>query len=220
MAAGGNKGSAGGSAGGSSGGDCSSYLLCDDFEGAAPGATGSPWKVTMGGGYTVDVVSMPAHSGTHAVHITGPMATGNGYIATTKGFPATDFWGRAYIQVMSAATGHQCLIALNSASDQVRAFNEMNSGEVATNLKSNDKLNDAGSTKVPQGSWFCFEWHQSPTALHVYIGGTEVTAAAATWSIASISSMQLGLMRFQTGSGTAQIYYDDVAINTTRINCD
>jgi len=55
----------------------------------------------------------------------------------------------------------------------------MDSGEVATNLKSNDKLNDASATKVPQDTWFCYEWHQSPSALHVYIDSTEVTAARA-----------------------------------------
>jgi hypothetical protein len=199
--------------------DCSSLLLCDDFEGAAPGASTSPWKVTMGGSYKVEVVSTPVHSGTHALHVNAPSATGNGYIMATKGFPATDFWGRAYVQVKSAAGGHQCLIAMNSASDQVRALNEMGSGEYATNLKSSDKLNDS-KTKVPQGTWFCFEWHQSPTALHVYADGKELTDAAANWSIASISSLQLGLMRFQAGSGTADLYYDDIAVNTTQIGCN
>jgi hypothetical protein len=103
---------------------------------------------------------------------------------------------------------------------QVRILNEMGSGEVATNLKSNDKLNDASATKVPQDKWFCYEWHQSPTALHVYIDSTEVTAAAATWSVASINSLQIGIQRFQAGTGTADYYYDDVAVNATRVGCN
>ena len=212
----GNGGSAGGGMAGATSTDCSSFLLCDDFEGAAPGAATSPWKVTMGSSYKVEVVSTPVHGGTHALHINAPSATGNGYVMATKGFPATDFWGRAYVRVKSAAGGHQCLMALNSSSDQVRVLNEMGSGEYATNLKSSDKLNDS-KTKVPQDTWFCFEWHQSPTALHVYADGKELTDAAATWSIASISSFQFGLMRFQAGTGTADIYYYDVAVNTTQI---
>ncbi len=211
----------GGGASGGAGGaaDCSSFTLCDDFEGAAPGAASSPWKlVTQGTGYKVEVVSTQVHSGTHAVHVTGPSATGTAAITTTKGFPATDFWGRVWMRVTSPATGHQCFIELNSASDQVRALNEMGSGELATNLRSSDKIN--GHTTLPQDAWFCFEWHQSPTALHVYTDGTEVTDAAATWSIPSITSMQIGLQRFMAGTGTADLYYDDVALNPTRIGCN
>ena len=207
----------GGGAGGAA--DCSSFTLCDDFEGAAPGAATSPWKTTtQGTGYKFEVVSTVVHSGTHAVHVTGPAATGTAAITTTKGFPATDFWGRVWMHVTSPATGHQCFIELNSANDQVRALNEMGSGELATNLKSTDKIN--GHTKLPQDTWFCFEWHQSPTALHVYTNGTESTDAAAAWSVPSITSMQIGLQRFMAGTGTADLYYDDVALNPTRIGCD
>lgn len=215
-----SNGGATGAAGGAGGAaDCASFTLCDDFEGAAPGAATSPWKTTtQGTGYKVEVVSTMVHSGTHAVHVTGPSATGTAAITTTKGFPATDFWGRVWMRVTSPATGHQCFIELNSASDQVRALNEMGSGELATNLKSSDKIN--GHTKLPQDTWFCFEWHQSPTALHVYTNGTESTDAAATWSIPSITSMQIGLQRFQAGTGTADLYYDDVALNPTRIGCN
>ena len=220
----GGSGAGGGSAGAGTGGgaaaDCSSFSLCDDFEGAAPGATGSAWKVGSGSGYTVELVSTPVHGGAHAAHMSAPTATGHGYLTATKGFPATDFWGRAWVRVKSAAGGHQCLIALNAASDQVRVLNEMGSGEVASNLRSSDKLNDASATKVPQDTWFCYEWHQSPSALHVYIDSKEVTAAAATWSVASINSVQLGIERFQTGSAKADYYYDDVALNATRVGCN
>lgn len=220
----GNAGTGGGSAGSGTGGggaaDCSSFSLCDDFEGAAPGATTSPWKVTMGSGYTVEVVSTPVHGGTHAAHMSAPTDKGSGYLTATKGFPATDFWGRAWVRVKSAAGGHQCLMALNASGNQVRVLNEMGSGEVATNLSSNDKLNDASATKVPQDTWFCYEWHQTPTALHVYINSAEVTAAAATWSVASISSLQIGIERFQAGTAKADYYYDDVAVNATRVGCE
>jgi len=214
-------GNAGTGTGGGGAADCSSFLLCDDFEGAAPGATTSPWKVTMGNSYTVEVVSTPVHGGTHAAHMSAPTGTGGGYLTATKGFPATDFWGRAWVRVKSPAGGHQCLIALNAAAnEQVRVLNEMGSGEVASNLKSTDKLNDASGTKVPQDTWFCYEWHQSPTALHVYVDSTEVTAAAATWSVATINSLQVGIQRFQAGAAKADYYYDDVAVNTTRIGCN
>lgn len=213
---GGSMGSAGGSSGG---GDCSSYTICDDFEGAAPGATGSPWKTSMASGYTVTVVTTPVHGGTHALHIASPTGTGHGYLTATKGFPATDFWGRAYMRVTSAATGHQCFIELNTSGDQVRVVNEMGSGEFASNIMKADTIH--GSTmKVPQNTWFCFEWHQSPTALHLYSDGTEIPGTAATWSVASISSMNIGHERFQSGSGMADIYYDDIAVNTTRIGCN
>jgi len=56
--------------------------------------------------------------------------------------------------------------------------------------------------------------------LHVYVDSTEVAAAAATWSIASINSLQIGIQRFQAGSSKADYYYDDVALNVTRVGCN
>jgi hypothetical protein len=123
------------------------------------------------------------------------------------------------MRVTSAATGHQCFIALNTSGNQVRAVNEMGSGEFATNIQTPDTINGS-SMKVPQDTWFCLEWHQSPNALHLYSNGTEIPGTAASWSAASISSVQFGLMRFQPGKSMADIYYDDIAINTTRIGCD
>lgn len=175
--------------------------------------------MTQGGGYTVELQSDQVHSGTHAVHVHAPNGTGNGYILATKGFPATDFWGRVWIRVTSAAGGHQCLMALNAANDQVRLLNEMGSGELSTNLRSSDKIN-GHATKMPQDTWFCFEWHQTPNSLNVYHDGAEVTDAAATWSVPNVASIQMGLMRFQSGNGNADLYYDDVALNSERIGCD
>lgn len=58
---------------------CGEALVCDDFEGHAPGSKpGSPWSVliSQGAQATVTVDSTRAHSGLRAVKVAAPAATG------------------------------------------------------------------------------------------------------------------------------------------------
>src|SRR5580658_5639483 len=97
------------------GGDCATagYQLCDDFEGVAAGAAGSVWTIDNKG-YTVETVTTQAHSGTHSVHVQSTGSSGLGYIVESMTFPATDFWGRAYLMFMAPGSGHEVFAAMDS----------------------------------------------------------------------------------------------------------
>ena len=64
-----------------------------------------------------------------------------------------------------------------------------------------------------------YEWHETPTGLHVYFQGSELTDIAETWTEATFSLLRLGFERFDTGTG-GDIYIDDVAVNNEQIGCD
>lgn len=220
---GGKGGSGGGSTAGSGGGgsaDCSTYKLCDGFEGDAPGMGKSPWKVTQGSGYTVAVDTTQAHGGTHSIHITAPTAAGSGVLKETSTFPATEFWGRAFMRFKAAAGGHQMFIAvLVQGGDQFRLLNTLGSNVVRTNEQNGDAF-FASKTNIPMETWFCYEWHVTPTSAAVYLDGKELTDAAPTgWKISNAQTLQIGYQRFQTGPSTGEIWLDDIAVNDKQIGC-
>jgi hypothetical protein len=211
--------SAGGAGGGAGSGDCKSFKLCDGFEEDAPGAGNSPWKVTQGSGYTVMVDTTQAHSGTKSVHISAPTAAGSGVLKETKTFPATDFWGRAFLRFKTASGGHQMFIAVITQGDQFRLFNTLGSDKIQLNEQSGDKF-FASATTVPMEKWFCYEWHVTPNSASVYVDGKQLTDATPTgWNIMNAQSLQIGYQRFQAGPSAGEIWIDDVAIHTAQIGC-
>ena len=197
----------------------SGYTLCDDFETTAAGAAGSPWTIDTAGGYTVETITGMAHSGSHSVHVTAKGVSGHGYIVETKTFPATDFWGRAYLLLQAAPSGHEVFLAFDgNNNEQVRVLNDLGGGKIATNRRSDDQSKQS-SQAYPMGTWACYEWHETPTELHVYFQGKELTDADETWTEATLSLLRIGFERFDTGTG-GDIYIDDVAVNSAQIGCD
>jgi len=213
-------------AGGDTAGDatstgCGAYQLCDDFEGTAPGAAGSPWTYIMKG-YTVQLVTTQAHSGTHSVQATATAGAGYAYIMESKMFPATDFWLRAYLRIMAPSGGHEVFLGsdtnLNEAmGDQVRYLNNGGGGKIATNSRSKDTFSTSPMA-IPMGSWFCYEVHQTPTGASIYLEGTELPEAKWTNAEPTFVALVLGFERFGGGQ-PGDIWIDDVAINSTQVGC-
>ncbi len=203
-------------------GSCAGYQLCDDFEGVAPGATGSAWTMIKSGGYVIETVTTQAHSGTHSVHAMQTAGSGYAYISETKTFPSTDFWGRAFLRIQSPSGGHQVFAGadtnMNEATgEQVRFLNNIGSGKISTNRRSDDKTKQS-TTSIPMGSWFCYEWHETPTQLHIYLDGTELTDVGETWDEPTFVALVLGIERF-SGGATGDVWIDDVAINSAQVGC-
>jgi hypothetical protein len=199
------------------------YLLCDDFEGVPAGACGSVWTIDIKDGYLVETVTAQAHSGTHSVHVHSPGGAGLGYIVETRTFPATDFWGRAYLMMMAPPSGHEVFVAIDdslsdNSGEQVRQLNDMGDGRFATNRRS-DNGTKVSNPAIPIGQWFCFEWHESPNALTVYFNGQDLTGADETWIEPTLADLRLGFERYFDGTG-GDIWIDDVAIKSTQIGCN
>jgi hypothetical protein len=219
-------GGAGGGAGsgGSSGGSasCANYTLCDDFEGAPPDDPASAWKIIKNG-YTVETVTTQAHSGTHSVHVMATANGGYGYVSETKTFPATDFWGRAYMRIVAPSSGHEVFAGLDTnlmepQGEQVRLLNNTGGGNIVTNRRSDD-MSKGSATKIPMSTWFCYEWHETPNKLSIYLNGKELTDVDENWVEPTFVAFVLGFERF--GGGTAgDIWIDDVAVNSAQIGCN
>ena len=212
--------------GGGGGAGCAAAKLCDDFEGAAPGAAGSAWTFIMNGGYTIALDTTQAHSGKNSVHATFTAAKGYAYISETMTFPATDFWVRAYMRFMAPKGGHQVFAgtdtAMNEATgDQMRPLNDMGGGTIAMNIRSTDKVADSGKP-IPMGTWNCYEWHQTTTTVDLYLDGTKIgTATGAGWAglATPYVATVIGAERFE-GGPMGDVWIDDVAINGTQVGCN
>ena len=214
----------GGGSGGSSGGSasCASYTLCDDFEGAAPGDAASAWTIIKNG-YTVETVTTQAHSGTHSVHVMATANNGYGYISETKTFPATDFWGRAYMRIVAPSSGHEVFAGLDTNAmepqgEQVRLLNNTGGGNIVTNRRSDD-MSKGSATKIPMSTWFCYEWHETPSKLSIYLDGKELTDVDESWVEPTFVAFVLGFERFSGGTA-GDIWIDDVAVNSAQIGCN
>jgi hypothetical protein len=208
-----------------SAGGCA-YKLCDSFESAALGATGSPWMLNVDKkGTIVETVADKGHTGTHSVHVkVSDMAGVFGYITETQSLAATgmSFWGRVYLwSDIPTPTGHEVHIAVDgktaaAASEQDRILNVIN-GHLATNRRSDD-MGKVSNVAPPMGKWACYEWHITPTDLHVYLEGTELPVAV-TWVEPTLSLLRIGFERFTLGSA-GEMWIDDVALDGSQIGCN
>ena len=208
---------AGGSgAGGAASAGCASLQLCDDFESGS--VSSSTWKVSMSGGFTATVGTDQAHSGTHSLHIVAPNTSNSAFITESKTFPATDFWGRAWLRFNGPNGGHQMYIYVALPGDQLRLLNRLGSDAIQVNFQKSDQLY-ASKTTVPQTTWFCFEWHVTASATTIYKDGTQLTDIKAP-GITGGTSLSLGFQRFATASAAADLWIDDVAVNPTQIGCN
>jgi hypothetical protein len=221
----------GGEGGGEGGTGCAAanYTLCDDFEGVAPGATGSAWTFQTNGGYTIALDMTQAHSGKNSVHATKNTAGGGfAYMLETKTFPATDFWGRAWIRFIAPKGGDHEVFAgivnmtpFTESGEMMRFLNDMGGGTLAMNIRSSDAVADS-MMQIPMSMWNCYEWHQTPTAAYLYIDGKMIaTAMGGQWGGLGtmFTAMVLGVESFGAGPA-ADVWYDDVAVNMTQIGCN
>jgi len=220
--AGGTKGGGGGSKGGSTGSlggasgsvDCASVQLCEDFE---SGSLGSAWKLSKSGQFTAAVSTDQAHSGTHSLHVGAPNSGDSAFMSESKTFPATDFWGRAWLRFKTPTlAGHQMNIYMALPGDQLRVLNRQGSEAIKVNVQSTDVFY-ASKTTITEETWFCYEWHVTASATQIFKDGVELTDIKAPGG-KGFTALYLGYQRFQTG-GAGDLWIDDVAVNPTQIGC-
>ena len=208
-AAGGSAGvggsAAGGSAGaGGAGGNASAValcpegaLFCEDFEAAAVGALGAPWRTDVNAA-TVNVDEVQAFSGTKAVHVNAPQAGTyhRGYFALDQGssagiFPAvaTEMYGRAmvYLPVLPNAPVHWTFIqgegpaAAGTHNALYRYGGQHENGaQLMANYETTAGVStdcwDHSATLLPVAEWACVEWRFSVASneMQFWLNGTEL----------------------------------------------
>jgi len=85
--------------------------------------------------------------------------------------------------------------------------------------------NIAGGGMVPVNRWACVEWEldDAPTGtIRIYIDGTknaEFTNAGGGGKFTTFQTLTFGMKYFQHVATDADLYLDDLAIDTKRIDC-
>jgi hypothetical protein len=234
-------GQSSGGAGGASRPPCSArpgLLFCDDFETSALGAVpGAPWSTGLNGDGTLAVDdSVPAHSGSHSLHVHGsgfqtllvyhdpavlPQASGKLY-------------ARAFVRLaVDMPPGHNTFLiadtfAASGTGNAVRV-GEMNSmlmmtiaGDAHGYLSNQNYYNDHLPGVVFAGGAFaCLELllDTPNTEIDVWVNGKEVPDLhVKNLMLDKYDAVRFGFEKY--AGPVADLWYDDIAIGSAPIGCD
>jgi len=241
----GGRGGAAGSAGGTGGSPTGcpvGAVFCDDFE---AGTLGQPpnaarWMLSrVGGNGVIQIDSAQFHGGSKSLHIDGTnqfhtmaMVTG----APVFPLPTGVLYGRAWLRLASVPgpNTHVSWIEAGSAmNDQAETRIGYNLGQMDINRWPGDTEQRAPSATLQAGMWYCVEFMFDSTAdeARVWLGGSELTDLHVTNWVAP--NPQNGnntnaipnwapdyqAVRFGWELQGASIWFDDIALGYSRINC-
>ncbi len=223
-------GEAGSEEAGPSGPGCagSTALFCDDFE---SGKISSPWQSVAGvQDGTIAVDSMEAHSGTYALHVhmkantAGAQAT----IGETQGFPQTHFFGRVFMWFEAPAptahtnyvfgydsTGKNSYI-LGSQYQYPQAYAYFGNTEPGNEMRA--------TSTIPTDVWGCWEWEFDGTTgkANYWLNGSSIIQQTG-FDTETFAALQLGMIVYgqdMVDSGTLDLWFDDLKIDTARVGCN
>lgn len=254
----GGSGSAGAPAGGGSSGDplasggptkcpLAGSMLCDGFEGPAPGAAGSQFKFETLMGSTGVVDATKPFRGMNSVHI--KTNGGQGFITETSTFTGAtaatnnNQWGRIWIwfETKAAPQSHDVFIRLEDTDSKLDSAQLHvaggSRGQLASEIRSGSdlyhpKILDPAPKPLPEGTvgfplaqpkWQCWEWHTTAdNTLDFYIDGVEYTkmkvVVADKWPFPIFKKLYLGFMQFGTTPAT-ELWIDEVVLSSERVGC-
>jgi len=251
---GGTTGAAGGTTGGGTGTagqggpslcPVAGAVICDGFEGAAPGAATSDFT-TDGTAPVVDTTKF--YRGSKSIKFSGAAMS---YITTTKAFTGmtkatnNNFWGRYFIfdnwttaDVPQAHAVYGTMSGTGTPGDGMFHFVGGSRGKLQAEIRNTgdsytDNMKAPAATDpsfpVMTDGWQCWEFHVQPDdSFDFYINGAEVmemkiTAGKANMSGSSFSPLPI-INKFQIGwqyfgSAMNSGWIDEVAIGPNRIPC-
>jgi hypothetical protein len=198
--------------------------FCSGFEGTALPAGTKFHAVgpTDAATYSFDVndpkagrqsLAIPEHSG------------GFYYRALTVPVPGSNFWVRLYLRVSRAFGdgGHDSLFGASNgnldADVNGEALVEFSEQFDEVLLNTDDQLfNPAGATMLPANTWHCIEAHYDGTNgnVQIFAGGKEIINAPG-YARQTFQTFRLGYMQYHD---TRAVWYDDVVVAPTRVNCN
>ncbi|SBT42462.1 cellulose-binding domain-containing protein [Micromonospora auratinigra] len=227
---------------------CAGAVLCDGFENQTGTTPAGDWSVVnpdcAGAGRAV-VDGATAHSGSRAVRIDGAGGYCNHvFVRSTRDLGALGAvrYGRFWVRHSTALpTDHVTLLAMTDAADGNRDLRMGGqNGALQWNRASDDatlpEQSPAGvalSLPLPTGRWSCLEFmvDGGTGQLRTWLDGAAVTGLTAdgvpthdidgqwynrTWR-PRLTDLKLGWESY--GGGADTLWFDDVALGTTRIGC-
>jgi hypothetical protein len=223
--------------------DCSSGVRCDGFEG-----TQANWAATYpdcSGAGKASFDTTVTHSGSTSLRVDGAAGYCNHvFMRNTALLPAgastifVRYWVRHTTALPAAHTTAVALRDVNDGNRDLR-FGGQN-GALQWNRASDDatlpEQSPAGvalSAPLPTGTWNCVEFtiNQSAGTMQTWLNGTSVPGLVAdgvpthdidgqwlnkTWRPA-LADLRLGWESY--GEGADTLWYDDVAVGTSRLGC-
>lgn len=177
---------------------------------------------------TVSLSSVQAHSGESAVHCTtnaagswastlypfAPISSGTIHLRAYFFVPAGSITGR--INVITVEAAEILNIDVNFNSDlEVEAF-----------FHSDGSRYQSSASVIPEGQWFCLQTavqvHDSAGAVEVWLDGQPQLATPAdkdTLPDTGIAEAELGISWTEAGQTVAELFVDDVVIDTNPVPC-
>ncbi len=213
-------------------------LLFDDFESISVGSPPDPGLWTMalvGSNGTITVDDSQAYGGQKSVHIHHEGFST--FMAANGIFPVENntFYGRVYMRVAGGLTqGHVTWIEAGVAANDVdEARIGANIGQLDVNHWPGDEEQRADVPMQPD-TWHCLEflYDGEHHEMHIWFEGEEVPGLTVTdWTIPPGGegnnpnnpipdwAPQFESVRFGWELGSGDIWFDDVALATSRIGC-
>jgi hypothetical protein len=229
-----------GSAGGCTG---KTYKLCEDFDepGTMVGAIPTGWQLRpanggAGGVGMVGLANDQAHSGTMSLKSDSSRTNQDRVKKSlmTLGPTVTKHWGRIFYKVGTPAPKpnsgviHIVLAALDGTTEN-RVVDTVTdtSGhhQWLFNIPDDSCCTSSSYNWMFDASWHCAEWtiDVSTMSYRFYTDGTEVPQIAFTGRsgarMSNYSDIALGTIFFQQPPNPVVVWFDDLAIDDSRIGC-
>ncbi len=227
----------------------SAYVVCEDFEATAEGATpAGNWSLpgTNYGTGTIAVASDFAARGSRALKVTIPTSSASAEKYLQRGSItalASGHFGRIFFRVQGPTTTafvHWDLIT--GAGPYMGSNRRVRWGVTGTGIGTTDN-NWAWIYNIEQGdtgvearkvhptlnAWMCVEWQWDAANQRVrfYFNDTEVTPLhvdttlpnGTAVQLPTFSSMSFGLAKYQSTTADLVFWIDEIALDTQRIGC-
>ncbi|MFB9234659.1 cellulose-binding domain-containing protein [Plantactinospora siamensis] len=227
---------------------CAGAALCDGFEGQTGSTPSGDWTVVnpdCSGAGTATIDASTAHSGSRSVKVTGAAGYCNHvFVKSTRNLSGVGSvrYGRLWVRHTTAQpTDHTTMLAMNDAADGNRDLRMGGqNGAMQWNRSSDDatlpEQSPAGvaqSVPLPTNRWACVEFmvDGSTGQLRTWLDGNPIAGLTAdgtpthdidgqwynrTWR-PQLTDLKFGWESY--GNGADTLWYDDVALGTTRIGC-
>ncbi|MGC9670454.1 cellulose-binding domain-containing protein [Planosporangium sp. 12N6] len=228
-------------------GGCGTAVVCDGFEGQTGTAPAGAWSVTYpdcSGAGTATVDTAVARSGGRSLRINGAAGYCNHvFVASTSDLSrvGANWFVRFYVRHTTALpAAHVAFLAMN---DSGQSGKNLRFGGQNSALQWNREIDDATlpeqspagvalSAPLPTGTWNCVEFNvNGDGTMRTWLGGAEVVGLTAdgtpthdvdsqwlnrAWR-PSLTSFKLGWEAY--GEGADTLWFDDVAVGSSRIGC-
>ncbi|MEU4531234.1 cellulose-binding domain-containing protein [Micromonospora ureilytica] len=227
---------------------CAGAVLCDGFEGQSGSTPSGDWAVVSpdcSGAGTATIDTATTHSGSRSVRINGAAGYCNHvFIRSTKNLSGVGNvrYGRIWVRHTTAQpTEHTTMMAMADAADSNKDLRlggqngalQWNRASDDATLPEQSPAGVAQSLPLPTNRWTCVEFMVDGAAgqLRTWVDGAAIPGLTAdgspthdidgqwynrTWR-PQLTDLKLGWESY--GGGADTLWYDDVAVGSSRIGC-